>query len=115
ASSASAGCGCEPAMMWRSKRRATGSSQRRQVLHEISLLVRGETELADAVVVRHDAGERCRAAVVKIRGVLPETAQRGASGQAFSSRETRGRSTPCRGCPVSAGKQNTTRRRAALA
>jgi hypothetical protein len=42
-------------------------SKRLQILHEVSLLVGGETEFTNPVVMREDIGERDCAAIVKIR------------------------------------------------
>src|SRR6185436_18062495 len=52
------------------------SSQRLQVLHQVSLLLRRQTEVPNAVVVRNDIGERGGTAIVEVRCVLPQRAQR---------------------------------------
>jgi hypothetical protein len=42
-----------------------------EVLDEIALLLITEREIAYTIVVFHDVGERRRATIVKVRGVLP--------------------------------------------
>ena len=42
-----------------------------QILNEVQLLLRGETETANPVVVGHDVHEGCGAAVVEVRRMLP--------------------------------------------
>src|SRR5688572_8981860 len=59
--------------MKRSRRRLR--LERLQILNELSLLLGGEIELTNPVVVRHDVGERRRAAVVEVRWVLPQGTQ----------------------------------------
>jgi hypothetical protein len=55
---------------------ANGRSERLQILDEVSLLLRRQTESTNPVVVRHDVRERRSAAVVEVRRVLPESTQR---------------------------------------
>src|SRR5215218_5898015 len=52
------------------------SLERSQVAHQIMLLCRRETETPNGIVVVHDIHQRRRAAVMEVRGVLPESAQR---------------------------------------
>src|SRR5688572_23392891 len=52
------------------------ASERLQVLHQIVLLRRTQVQLQHRVVVRHHVLERRRAAVVEVRRVLPQAAQR---------------------------------------
>jgi hypothetical protein len=47
-----------------------------ETLDEVELLIRSKAESTDPVVMRHYVGERRRAAVVKVRRVLPQCAQR---------------------------------------
>src|SRR5688572_9101244 len=50
--------------------------QRLQVLHQVVLLLLRQPQGEHAVVVRDHVGERPRAAVVEVGGVLPEPAER---------------------------------------
>lgn len=52
----------------------SNASERLQILDQLALLHIRQTELPGAVVVRHDVGERGRAAVVKVGWVLPQCA-----------------------------------------
>ena len=47
------------------------SSQRLQVLNQVSLLLRGQTEAPHSVVMRNHVGERCGTTVVEVRRMLP--------------------------------------------
>lgn len=57
--------------LWQGPPKSRGL-QRLQILHEVALLICGETESTNSVVVCYDIGERRRAAVVKVRRVLPQ-------------------------------------------
>src|SRR5688572_11757128 len=50
--------------------------QRLEVFDEVALLLVGEPEVADIVVVLHHIRERPRAAVVEVRRVLPQSPER---------------------------------------
>lgn len=51
-------------------------SERLEILHQVSLLCVGESEVAGPVIVRHHIGERGGAAIVEVRRVLPQSTQR---------------------------------------
>ena len=48
------------------------SSERLQILNEVSLLLGGETETPNPVVMRQDIAERGGTAVMEVRRVLPQ-------------------------------------------
>src|SRR4051812_31348984 len=78
-----AGANIESPLMWFEAMMPAGSqefearpSQRLQRLDQILLLLSREVQLPDAIVVRDDIGECRRTAVVEIRHMLHEPAQR---------------------------------------
>jgi hypothetical protein len=61
---------------WCSDSASRCSSERPQILNEVSLLLGCETEITNPVVVHHAVGERGCGAVVEVWRVLPQPTQR---------------------------------------